>query len=198
MFSVLAYCVGSISCAVLVCQLAELPDPRTAGSQNPGTTNVLRLGGKKVAIATLVGDALKGVVPVYIAMLINPMPAFIGTVMVAVFLGHLYPVFFEFKGGKGVATAVGVLFALSWPIGFMALGTWLLIALCFRISSLAALAAAFLAPFYTWWWLNIQFAIPVLIMTLFIFWRHKENLKRIIAKTEPKININKKAEVQTP
>src|SRR4051812_42959254 len=103
LFCVLAYCMGSISSAVLICRLMGLPDPRTTGSKNPGATNVLRFGNKKAAAATLLGDALKGFIPVFIAIKINPLPLFVGPIMVAVFLGHLYPIFFKFQGGKGVA-----------------------------------------------------------------------------------------------
>ena len=186
-FCFAAYCIGSVSSAILVCRLAGLPDPRTAGSKNPGATNVLRIGGKKAAIATLAGDVLKGVIPVLIAMQINPSAAFVGPVMVGVVLGHLYPLFFHFQGGKGVATAIGALFAFSWPVGCMFLATWGVVALLFRISSLAALVAAFLVPFYTAWWVGVPFAIPVGIISAFLFSRHRSNIQRLWQKTEPKI-----------
>lgn len=186
-FCLLSYAIGSLSSAVIVCRLAGLPDPRTSGSKNPGATNVLRLGSKKAAIATLLGDIIKGVLPVFIAIHVNPLPQFVGPVMVSVFLGHLYPVFFGFKGGKGVATAVGTLFALYWPIGLLTVATWGLIVFCFRFSSLGALIAALLAPLYTFWLMNIQFTIPVFIMSVFLFWRHRANIQRLLQGKEPKV-----------
>ncbi len=186
-FCLLAYVIGSLSSAVIVCRLAGLPDPRTAGSKNPGTTNVLRLGSKKAAIATLVGDVLKGVIPVLIGVYTNPMAWFVGPVMVCAFLGHLYPIFFGFKGGKGVATAVGTLFALLFPLGLLTLVTWGIVVYCFRISSLGALVAALLAPIYTVGLLNIHYAIPVFIMSVFLVWRHRANVQRLLQGTESKI-----------
>ena len=184
LFCLLSYAIGSLSSAVIVCRLSGLPDPRTTGSKNPGATNVLRLGSKKAAIATLIGDMLKGVIPVFVAVHINPAPLFVGPVILSVFLGHLYPIFFGFKGGKGVATAVGTLFALYWPLGLLTVGTWGIVVYCFRISSLGALVAALFAPLYTIWLLNVQFAIPVFIMSVFLFWRHRTNIKRLMQGTE--------------
>jgi glycerol-3-phosphate acyltransferase PlsY len=186
-FCLLAYAIGSLSTAVIVCRLAGLPDPRTSGSKNPGTTNVLRLGSKKAAIATLSGDALKGVIPVLIAMHINPAASFVGPVMLSAFLGHLYPIFFGFKGGKGVATAVGTLFALSLPVGLLSVATWGIVVYGFRFSSLAALVAALLSPLYTFWLLNIQYAIPVFVMSIFLVWCHRANIQRLLQGTESKI-----------
>ena len=186
-FCLLAYAMGSLSSAVIVCGLSGLPDPRTAGSKNPGATNVLRFGSKKAAMATLLGDVLKGVVPVFIAMHLNPKPQVVGPVMLAAFLGHLYPLFFGFKGGKGVATAVGILLALSSPHGLLGIGTWVMIVYFCRLSSLAALVAALLSPLYTVWLLNIQYAIPVFIMSLFLFWRHRPNIQRLLQGVEPKV-----------
>lgn len=186
-FCLLAYAIGSLSSAVIVCRLADLPDPRTSGSNNPGTTNVLRIGSKKAAIATLVGDVLKGLIPVLIAVHTNPMAWFVGSVMLAAFLGHLYPIFFGFKGGKGVATAVGTLLALSLPVGLLTIATWVAVVYSFRISSLAALVAALLAPLYTVLLLNVQYAIPVFIMSVFLVWRHRANIHRLLRGNEPKI-----------
>lgn len=168
-----------------------LPDPRTQGSKNPGATNVMRIGGKKAAAITLLGDALKGFIPVLIAIQVNPHPLFVGPVMLAVFLGHLYPLFFNFEGGKGVATYIGILFALSWPIGFLFVATWGLVAFCFRISSLAALTAALLTPFYVWIWLGFAYAIPTAILSTLLFWRHKSNIQRLLNKTEPRMGKKK-------
>jgi glycerol-3-phosphate acyltransferase PlsY len=165
----------------------ELPDPRTTGSKNPGATNVLRMGGNKAAIATLLGDIIKGVVPVLIAIHLNPAPICVGPVMVAAVLGHLYPLFFKFKGGKGVATAMGVMFTLYWGVGVLLIFTWGIVVFCFRYASLGSLTAAFFAPFYTAWLLNGAFAIPVVIITCLLFWRHRENIKRLWRGVEPKI-----------
>jgi glycerol-3-phosphate acyltransferase PlsY len=191
LFCLLAYCIGSISSAVLVCRLAGLPDPRSSGSKNPGATNVLRMGGKKAAIATLLGDVIKGVIPVVVAMQFDPRPEFVGPVMLAVFLGHLYPIFFNFQGGKGVATAIGAILALSWPAGLIVVGVWLLIFLISRISSLSALIAAALAPFCVGCLVGYLYAVPVAVMTLFLFWRHRSNVKRLLEGTEPKFGSQK-------
>lgn len=187
LFCILAYLIGSISSAIITCRLMSLPDPRTQGSKNPGATNVLRVGGKKAAIITLLGDALKGVIPVAIAMIVRPSPLFVGLVMISVFLGHLYPIFFGFEGGKGVATAIGAILGLSWPVGIMVILTWGLIAFWFRISSLAALTAALFAPFYVWMWMGFKFAVPVAVMSAILFWRHKTNIQRLLAGIEPKL-----------
>ncbi|MCK5092187.1 MAG: glycerol-3-phosphate 1-O-acyltransferase PlsY, partial [Gammaproteobacteria bacterium] len=144
------YLLGSISSAIIVCKLMRLPDPRTQGSGNPGATNVMRLGGKKAAAITLAGDMLKGLIPVAIAQSLDMNMLVISSVGLAAFLGHLYPVFFRFKGGKGVATAIGVLLAASWKVGLAVIITWLIVARLLRISSLAALIAFLLAPLYAW------------------------------------------------
>jgi acyl phosphate:glycerol-3-phosphate acyltransferase len=183
----LAYCLGSVSSAIIVCRLAGLPDPRTAGSKNPGATNVLRMGSKKIAAITLLGDILKGVIPVVIAIHINPSPTFVGPVMVSVFLGHLYPVFFKFQGGKGVATAIGTIFALGWSLGLLCVGTWGIVVWRSRFSSLGALVSAILAPIYVGFFLSFKFAIAVVVMSVFLFWRHRGNIRRLIKGTEPKI-----------
>jgi len=187
MLCLLAYCIGSISSAIIVCRLMGIPDPRTTGSKNPGATNVLRSGSKKAAIATLLGDAIKGVIPVLFAVHLDPLPICVGPVMVAAVLGHLYPIFFKFKGGKGVATAIGTIFALSWAVGVLLILTWGGIVYCFRYSSLGALTAALLAPFYVAWLLNLYFAIPVAMISLLLFWRHRENAKRLWQGNESKI-----------
>lgn len=187
----MAYLLGSVSSAIIVCRLSGLPDPRSQGSKNPGATNVLRLGGKRLAMITLLGDALKGFIPVFIVMFIDNDPWVVGSVMVAVFLGHLYPIFFGFEGGKGVATFFGVLFGLSAWVGLMVVATWGLVAYIFRMSSLAALTGAFFAPIYVGLMLGIQYAIPVAIMSAFIFWRHRTNIDRIRKGIEPKIGQKK-------
>jgi len=183
-----AYLFGSISTAVIVCRLLSLPDPRLQGSKNPGATNVLRIGGKKAAAMTLVGDALKGVIPVAIARLLAFDDLSLAITAMLAFLGHLYPLFFGFKGGKGVATAVGVISVISWQTGVCLIATWLIIAKIFRISSLAALIAATLAPPYLWYW---EKSIPLLVLSLLIslllIWRHKSNIQKLITGAEDKI-----------
>jgi len=144
--TILAYLFGSISSAIIVCKLMGLPDPRTQGSQNPGATNVLRIGGKKAAIITLLGDMLKGVIPILAAKWYGLDPTGIACVTFAAFFGHLFPIFFRFQGGKGVATAIGCLLALSLPVGLSWLATWIIIAIIFRYSSLSSLITSLLAP----------------------------------------------------
>lgn len=186
---ILAYLVGSISSAIIVCRLMQLPDPRTAGSGNPGATNVLRVGGKKAAAITLFGDLLKGLLPVVFAKLLNVSILTIALTGFAAFIGHLYPVFFGFKGGKGVATMLGVLFGLHWAVGLATALTWLVVAKVFRISSLSALVATVLAPFYV---LLIMGSVKPLIvstaiMTLILFWRHRSNIQNLLSGKEGRI-----------
>jgi glycerol-3-phosphate acyltransferase PlsY len=182
------YLSGSLSAAIITCRLMGLPDPRTQGSNNPGATNVLRHGGKKAAAITLFGDAIKGVIPVVVAQLMSAPPLILALVALAAFIGHLYPVFFNFRGGKGVATAFGVLVALAWPVGIALLVTWLVMAKVFNISSLAALAAACLSPLYMWWLQPQQELITVAaIISAMLLWRHRSNIRNLLAGTEGKI-----------
>jgi acyl phosphate:glycerol-3-phosphate acyltransferase len=182
----IAYLVGSISSAILVCRLMGLPDPRTEGSGNPGATNVLRVGGKKAAAITLIGDMLKGLVPVLAANVLNVAPLTLALTGMAAFLGHLYPVFFGFRGGKGVATMLGVLFGFHGLVGASTAGTWLLIAKGFKISSLAALIATLLAPLYVWLIIgpSPELIITTALMTLILFWRHRSNIQRLLKGEE--------------
>ena len=183
-----AYLFGSLSTAIITCKLMGLPDPRTLGSGNPGATNVLRHGGKKAAAITLLGDALKGVVPVLIAHWLQATPLVLSLTALAAFLGHLYPVFFKFKGGKGVATAFGVLVAMTWPVGLALLATWLVMAFLFKISSLSALTAACLSPLYMWWLApQPEFIALSIILSCLLLWRHRSNIKNLRAGTEGKI-----------
>jgi glycerol-3-phosphate acyltransferase PlsY len=185
---VFAYCIGSISSAIIVCRIMGLPDPRSSGSNNPGATNVLRIGGKKAAAITLLGDVLKGLVPILIAKSVTSNPAIIAMVGAAAFLGHLYPVFFKFNGGKGVATATGVFIGLSWKLILVLLAVWLSMAIVFRYSSLAALTAAALAPVAVLWLLpGIPFFVLAVFIAILLVWRHRENISRLIAGTESKI-----------
>lgn len=182
------YLVGSIASAVLTCRIMGLPDPRAEGSGNPGTTNVLRLGGKRAAAITLGGDMLKGLLPVLLGSAVAPSPWIVAATGLAAFIGHLYPVFFGFKGGKGVATALGVLCGFSWLIGAAVLGTWLIVAITFRYSSLSALAAALLAPCYAiLMHLSPAYVVGVATMSVLLILRHRSNIQRLIAGKESKI-----------
>ncbi|AKH21515.1 glycerol-3-phosphate 1-O-acyltransferase PlsY [Sedimenticola thiotaurini] len=183
-----AYLLGSLSSAIIVCRLMGLPDPRTQGSNNPGATNVLRLGGKRAAAITLLGDSLKGFLPVLAAKLIGVPPLVLAAVAMAAFLGHLYPLFFRFQGGKGVATALGVQFGIHWQIGGLVALIWLLMAKGLNISSLAALVSMALAPLVVW----LIWPVPALIgmqivMSLILFWRHRSNIRNLLAGSEGKI-----------
>jgi len=181
----LAYLLGSLSTAVIVSRVLGLPDPREQGSKNPGATNVLRLGGKKAAVITLVGDAMKGLIPVVIAQYLAVTPDMLAAVGLAAFLGHLYPVFFGFKGGKGVATALGVLTGFSGWVGLSVLATWLLMAWLFRISSLAALTAAALAPVFVWFLVHSAvLTAAALTMTFLLISRHRGNIERLLQGEE--------------
>ncbi len=189
------YLFGSISAAILVCRLMGLPDPRSEGSRNPGTTNVLRLGGKKAAILTLAGDMIKGLVPVLIAGTLSNDPMVMAGTALAAFLGHLYPVFFGFAGGKGVATALGVVFGLDWRVGLATVGSWLIMALIFRYSSLAALTAILLVPVGFWWQGAAQITVSaMLVMTILLYWRHRSNITNLLSGAETKIRLRKDSE----
>lgn len=188
----IAYLLGSLSSAIIVCKLMGLPDPRTQGSRNPGATNVLRIGGKKAAALTLFGDVLKGFLPVLLAKWYG-FPAYvIALIAFAAFLGHLFPIFFRFNGGKGVATAIGCLLALSWPVGLCWIATWLIIALLFRYSSLAALIASLLVPFYIWYFThNKIYVMTIALMSLILIIRHRRNIANLINGKETKIGKKK-------
>lgn len=195
-FVITAYLIGSISFAVLMSKAFGLADPRTYGSGNPGATNVLRSGRKAAAVLTLLGDAAKGWLAVMLAMWFAPHDAqgvmVIALVALAVFLGHIFPVFLKFRGGKGVATALGVLLALSVWLGMAALATWLLVAAVFRYSSLAALVAAAGAPIYAMvLGLPREWVLATAIMCLLLIWRHKGNIQNLMAGKESKIGAKK-------
>ncbi len=183
-----AYLAGSISSAIIVCRLLGLPDPRGEGSGNPGATNVLRIGGKKAAAITLIGDMLKGLIPVLVAKLLGAPLGVQAMVAVAAFLGHLYPVFFGFRGGKGVATALGVLLGLHWQVGLLTIATWLVIAKLFKVSSLAALLSLLVTPLYIWWLIpERSLIIATVFMVALLFWRHRSNIRNLIQGTEGQI-----------
>ncbi|MBP8220923.1 MAG: glycerol-3-phosphate 1-O-acyltransferase PlsY [Aeromonadaceae bacterium] len=183
---ILAYLGGSISSAVLVCRGYGLPDPRENGSHNPGATNVLRLGGRSAAILVFVCDMSKGTVPVYLAWYLGVTPFFLGLIGVAACLGHMYPLFFHFQGGKGVATALGTMLPIGFDMGAMMLTTWVVVLLLSGYSSLAALAAALLAPLYTYW-LKPEYTMPVAMLCALVVYRHRENIIRLLNGQEDKI-----------
>ena len=183
---ILAYLGGSISSAVLVCRGYGLPDPRENGSHNPGATNVLRLGGRSAAILVFVCDMSKGTVPVYLAWYLGVTPFFLGLIGVAACLGHMYPLFFHFQGGKGVATALGTMLPIGFDMGAMMLTTWVVVLLLSGYSSLAALAAALLAPLYTYW-LKPEYTMPVAMLCALVVYRHRENIIRLLNGQENKI-----------
>ena len=186
---VCAYLIGSISSAIVVCKLMGLPDPRTQGSGNPGATNVLRVGGKKAAAITLFGDVLKGFLPVVAATLLSVGDLALALTGFAAFIGHLFPLFFGFKGGKGVATMLGVMFGFHWAVGLATALTWLIMAKVFKISSLSALVATLLAPFYVLLIMgsNKPLIIATALMTLILFWRHRSNIQNLLSGREGKI-----------
>ncbi|HAO31723.1 MAG TPA: glycerol-3-phosphate 1-O-acyltransferase PlsY [Candidatus Competibacter sp.] len=192
LFVILGYGAGSVSTAIIVCRIMGLPDPRTEGSRNPGATNVLRFGGKKAAAVTLAGDFLKGLLPVLLARLAGLEETGLALTALAAFLGHLYPVFFGFEGGKGVATAFGAILGLSWPVALAALAAWLFMAFVVRISSLSALTAAALTPLFAGW-----FGLPgvelgvILGMVGLLVWRHRSNIRQLLAGTEGKIGTER-------
>ncbi|MBN1378138.1 MAG: glycerol-3-phosphate 1-O-acyltransferase PlsY [Gammaproteobacteria bacterium] len=193
--AVAAYLFGSISTAIVTCRIMGLPDPRSLGSGNPGATNVLRTGSKKAAIITLLGDSIKGLLPVLMALIILPEHPRWCYVLVglAAFLGHVYPVYYGFKGGKGVATAFGVLLGYCWPVFLAALATWLLMAGIFRYSALAALTAFALAPVYAFLFgSQIIATLLIALLSAMIFWRHQANIKRLLQGQESRIGAKAK------
>jgi len=184
----LAYLLGSISAAILVCKLLGLSDPRTGGSGNPGTTNVMRLHGKTAAFLTLTGDVFKGIIPVLLAKVIVGSEFIIALSGFAAFLGHIFPIYFKFKGGKGVATLIGILLATHWLLGLAYVITWILTAAIFRYSSLAALIATLSIPFYTYFLeQNFQYTVSFSMIAVILFWRHKSNIYNLLSNKERKI-----------
>jgi glycerol-3-phosphate acyltransferase PlsY len=198
LFTLAAYLIGSVSFAVIVSKLFGLSDPRTYGSKNPGATNVLRSGNKTAAILTLIGDGLKGWLAVWLALRFGPgfgvEDSGVALVVLAVFLGHLWPVFFRFVGGKGVATALGILLALNVWLGLATMATWIVIAFAFRYSSLAALIAAVFAPFYYGLLFGSEDGIllAVLAMSVLLIYRHHKNIGNLLTGKESKIGAKKK------
>jgi len=196
----LAYLIGSISFAVVVSKCMRLPDPHTYGSGNPGATNVLRTGNKLAAVLTLIGDALKGFFAVMLARLLLGDDSLTSTlsswvlcgVVLAVFLGHLFPVFHHFKGGKGVATACGILFGVNWILGLATLSTWIIVAMFMRYSSLAALAAAVFGPIYFVFLFGFQpMGLALLVVCVLLIWRHRSNIQNLLNGKESRIGSKK-------
>ncbi len=192
---ILAYLLGSASAAIITCKIMGKPDPRTQGSQNPGATNVMRYAGKKAAAITLLGDLLKGLIPVAIGHYLDLSWGWLILFGIVAFLGHLYPIFFGFKGGKGVATALGVYFGLNPLVGVLIGLTWLISSLVFNISSLSALIACLLAPLYFFWVTgSMDLFLGLSLITVLIYWRHRRNIMGIIDGTESKISAKKEIE----
>jgi acyl phosphate:glycerol-3-phosphate acyltransferase len=193
------YLLGSVASAIIICRMLGLPDPREGGSGNPGATNVLRLGGRKAGAMTLAGDVFKGVLPVLIARALGESEWVVAATAVAAFLGHLYPIFFRFQGGKGFATAIGAIAALSW-LTFIGMGlTWLAVAGLSRYASLASLVASALAPVYAWFITGrLEWVVAMIVLAVFSFVRHRGNIERLIAGTESRIGDKAKAKESEP
>ncbi|WP_440889787.1 glycerol-3-phosphate 1-O-acyltransferase PlsY [Vibrio sp. WZ-1] len=188
-----AYLLGSISSAVLICRLLKLPDPRDVGSNNPGATNVLRIGGKGAAAAVLLCDMLKGTIPVWSGYFLGIDPIILGVVAIAACLGHMYPIFFHFKGGKGVATALGAIAPIGLDLTGLVMLTWLSVAILFRYSSLAALVTVLVTPLYAWMF-KPQYTLPVAMLCCLIVLKHHQNIRRLLSGEEPKIGEKKLVE----
>ena len=190
----ISYFLGSISAAILVCKFMGLPDPRQVGSGNPGATNVLRHGGKKAGLYTLLGDLSKGLLPVWAISQVLQDPLLSSVACIGAFLGHLYPVFFKFKGGKGVATAIGTILGFMPLLGLILIAIWLGMAFIFRYSSLAAVTAAFFAPILTYF---LYPGVPIYLITtsllsVLLIWRHRSNIQNLYAGKEQKIGAKAK------
>ncbi|MCG3865029.1 MULTISPECIES: glycerol-3-phosphate 1-O-acyltransferase PlsY [unclassified Photobacterium] len=181
-----AYLLGSISSAVLISRLYRLPDPRKSGSGNPGATNVLRLGGKSAAALVLISDILKGMLPVWLGYFLGINPFLLGIIGIAACLGHIYPLFFHFQGGKGVATALGALAPIGWDLSGMLITTWVLTLVVTGYSSLASLITALAAPMLTWL-VKPEYTMPVSMLSCLIIFRHHENIRRLLDGQETKI-----------
>lgn len=193
-FALFGYLLGSVSTAIITCRLMGLPDPRSEGSRNPGATNVLRLGGKKAAAITLFGDMLKGLLPVLIALSLGMSDAVIAACGLSAFLGHLYPLYYGFQGGKGVATLLGVLLGMHWLLGLGTIGVWLAMAFTFRYSSLSALVAATASPMLAWFITHSPvISASIALMAVLLIWRHRSNIRNLLAGREDKIGSRKKA-----
>lgn len=194
---VICYLIGSASSAIIISRMLNLSDPRQAGSGNAGATNVLRLSGKKVAGLVLLCDVLKGMVAVYLSWSLGIEGWMLGIAAIAVVLGHIFPIFFSFKGGKGVATAAGAILAISFWVGLLVAATWIIVAVVWRYSSLASLIAAAATPFYMLVLQHSNFFLPTLLLALIIAWRHLDNIQRLRTGTEKKIYLHANIESST-
>ncbi len=181
-----AYLVGSLSSAIIVCRLFRLPDPRLAGSGNPGATNVFRIGGKVPAILVLISDILKGTIPVYSSYFLGIEPVYLGVIAIGACLGHIFPLYFGFKGGKAVATAFGAMLPIGLDLAGLLIFTWIFVVFMSGYSSLGALVAVSLAPLFTWS-IKPDYTLPVAMLAVLIIARHKDNIQRLLSRTESKI-----------
>ena len=189
LFAGLSYLIGSISTAIITCKVMRLEDPRKVGSNNPGATNVLRHGGKKAAIITLLGDMLKGLIPVLLIIQLQADTLTVALVGLFALLGHIFPIYYGFKGGKGVATYYGAILGINWLVGLIALAIWLTMAALFKISSLSALVSIFLTPFLLWHFSqSAELTAAAALMSILVFWRHQNNIKQLIQGTEERID----------
>ena len=187
-YMLLSYLLGSISSAILLCRIAGLPDPRKTGSNNPGATNVLRIGGRLSALGVLLFDVLKGMLPVAIAFRLGLEPSEIGFIALSACLGHVFPIFFHFRGGKGVATALGALIPFGMEISELALATWLITFLISRYSSLSAVITALILPTFVWWY-KPEFTFPVALVCCLLVYRHHDNIQRLWRGQEDKMSF---------
>lgn len=181
-----AYLFGSLSSAVVICKAFSLPDPRTAGSKNPGATNVYRIGGRIPALLVLVMDILKGTIPVYSSYFLGLDPVLLGLVAIAACLGHIFPLYFGFKGGKAVATAFGAMLPIGLDLAGLLILSWVIVVFLTGYSSLGALVAVGLAPLFTWL-IKPLYTVPVIMLSLLIILRHRDNIKRLVSRSEGKI-----------
>jgi glycerol-3-phosphate acyltransferase PlsY len=188
LFIAIAYLIGSFSTAIATCKIMGIEDPRNTGSNNPGATNVLRHGGKKAAIITLIGDALKGFIPVLVAVQLQAPSLTVALVGLFALFGHIFPIYYQFKGGKGVATYYGVILGISWQVGLTALVIWLVIAKLLKISSLSALISVFMTPIMLWYFTeSVELSSIMAVMSVLVFWRHKKNIQSLLHGSETKI-----------
>jgi len=188
LFAGSAYLIGSISTAIITCKIMAIEDPRKTGSNNPGATNVLRHGGKKAAIITLIGDMLKGLIPILFTIQLQADTRIVALVALCALLGHIFPIYYGFKGGKGVATYYGVILGISWQVGLIALAIWLVMAALLKISSLSALVSIFSTPFILWYFSqSVELTAAIALMSLLVFWRHKQNIMSLLQGSETKI-----------
>lgn len=183
---ILAYLIGSMSAAVLICKILHYPDPRNSGSKNPGATNTLRIAGRKIAISVLIIDVLKGAIPVWISDYLNVSTSCLNVVAISVCLGHIYPIFFKFSGGKGVATALGAIAIMKIDLTIIMISIWVVTVLFFKYSSLASIITAIIIPFYTWYF-QPQYLLSIITISLLIIIRHANNIKRLWHRKEIRI-----------